>query len=132
MAPPAATPLGHAHFDGILGGGFPKASAILITGGTGSGKTVFVTQYPYRGIGFRSGTVVYDIDAEGLRVFPKIPVAGFTSRPISRNGSAPASRIWTRPRGGAAFNWGYASVSEAMKRGWPASRGRGPRAYPTR
>lgn len=37
-------------FDEIMGGGVPKGRALLITGGTGSGKTMFLNEFIYRGI----------------------------------------------------------------------------------
>ena len=36
-------------FDEILNGGFPRRRVILVTGGPGTGKTVFATQYLYHG-----------------------------------------------------------------------------------
>ncbi|MBR9707160.1 MAG: hypothetical protein GOV15_01865 [Candidatus Diapherotrites archaeon] len=35
--------------DEVLGGGFPKGSAVLIPGGPGTGKTIFCTQFLYNG-----------------------------------------------------------------------------------
>jgi circadian clock protein KaiC len=35
--------------DEILNGGFPRRRVILVTGGPGTGKTVFATQYLYHG-----------------------------------------------------------------------------------
>ena len=35
--------------DEILGGGFPKGRVILVTGGPGTGKTIFAIQYIYHG-----------------------------------------------------------------------------------
>jgi KaiC/GvpD/RAD55 family RecA-like ATPase len=36
-------------FDDLVEGGFPKGSSILITGGAGTGKTIFGMQYIYEG-----------------------------------------------------------------------------------
>jgi len=35
--------------DGLIDGGFPKGDIILLTGGTGSGKTIFSVQFIYNG-----------------------------------------------------------------------------------
>lgn len=36
--------------DGVLGGGFPKESVVLLSGSSGSGKTIFCFQWLYEGI----------------------------------------------------------------------------------
>ena len=43
-------PTGIAGFDKLLDGGVPKGRAMLITGTTGTGKTVFLNEFLYRGI----------------------------------------------------------------------------------
>jgi circadian clock protein KaiC len=43
-------PTGIPGFDSILEGGIPKGRAFLITGSTGTGKTVFANEFLYRGI----------------------------------------------------------------------------------
>lgn len=40
---------GISGFDQILGGGLPKNRSILITGSTGTGKSIFSTQFLYKG-----------------------------------------------------------------------------------
>ncbi|MFQ6088744.1 MAG: ATPase domain-containing protein [Candidatus Methanofastidiosia archaeon] len=37
-------------FDEIIGGGYPEGTNVLITGASGTGKTVFCAQFIYRGI----------------------------------------------------------------------------------
>jgi KaiC/GvpD/RAD55 family RecA-like ATPase len=46
-------PTGIPGLDEIIEGGFPKNSRILVTGGTGSGKTIFCLQY------LLNGTLIY-------------------------------------------------------------------------
>ncbi len=46
----AKIPTGIPGFDAVLEGGVPKARALLITGSTGTGKTVFTNEFLYRGI----------------------------------------------------------------------------------
>ena len=43
-------PTGILGFDSILEGGVPKGRTLLITGSTGTGKTVFTNEFLYRGI----------------------------------------------------------------------------------
>ncbi|MFH1240072.1 MAG: ATPase domain-containing protein [Candidatus Diapherotrites archaeon] len=43
------TKTGIAGLDSILEGGFPKSSSVLISGGSGTGKTIMCTQYLYNG-----------------------------------------------------------------------------------
>ncbi len=43
-------PTGIRGFDEILNGGIPKGRATLITGGTGTGKTVMLNEFLYQGI----------------------------------------------------------------------------------
>lgn len=43
-------PTGIPGFDAVLEGGVPKGRALLITGSTGTGKTVFTNEFLYRGI----------------------------------------------------------------------------------
>ncbi len=43
-------PTGIEGLDELLGGGFPKGRIILVSGGPGTGKTVFAMQYLYRGV----------------------------------------------------------------------------------
>jgi circadian clock protein KaiC len=43
-------PTGIAGFDKLLEGGVPKGRAMLVTGTTGTGKTVFLNEFLYRGI----------------------------------------------------------------------------------
>jgi circadian clock protein KaiC len=43
-------PTGIAGFDEVLDGGIPKGRAMLVTGTTGTGKTVFLNEFLYRGI----------------------------------------------------------------------------------
>jgi circadian clock protein KaiC len=43
-------PTGIAGFDEVLEGGVPKGRAMLVTGTTGTGKTVFLNEFLYRGI----------------------------------------------------------------------------------
>ena len=43
-------PTGICGFDDVLEGGVPKGRALLITGSTGTGKTVFTNEFIYRGI----------------------------------------------------------------------------------
>jgi len=40
---------GIAGLDAMLGGGFVKNSAVTVAGGTGSGRTIFVSQFLYKG-----------------------------------------------------------------------------------
>jgi KaiC/GvpD/RAD55 family RecA-like ATPase len=44
------TPSGIPGFDELISGGLPKGRIILIIGGPGSGKTVFASQFLYKGI----------------------------------------------------------------------------------
>ncbi|MBI9068904.1 MAG: circadian clock protein KaiC [Salinivirgaceae bacterium] len=44
------TPTGIRGFDAVLEGGLPKGRTLLITGSTGTGKTVFANEFLYRGI----------------------------------------------------------------------------------
>jgi len=46
-------------FDEVLEGGVPKGRALLITGSTGTGKTVFTNEFLYRGITEHNETGVY-------------------------------------------------------------------------
>ena len=43
-------PTGIAGFDEVLDGGIPKGRVMLVTGTTGTGKTVFLNEFLYRGI----------------------------------------------------------------------------------
>jgi len=43
-------PTGIIGFDEVLGGGIPKGRVMLVTGTTGTGKTVFLNEFLYRGI----------------------------------------------------------------------------------
>jgi circadian clock protein KaiC len=43
-------PTGILGFDAVLEGGVPKGRVLLITGSTGTGKTVFSNEFLYRGI----------------------------------------------------------------------------------
>ena len=36
-------------FDDLVQGGFPKGASILVSGGTGSGKSIFAMQFIYNG-----------------------------------------------------------------------------------
>lgn len=42
-------PTGIDEFDGLIEGGFPKGSLILVAGNAGSGKTIFSAEYLYNG-----------------------------------------------------------------------------------
>lgn len=42
-------PTGIPGFDELIGGGFPAGSTILLSGGAGTGKTIFAQQYIYNG-----------------------------------------------------------------------------------
>jgi len=55
--------------DVLLGGGFPKGSIVLITGNPGSGKTIFSTQFLYRGAMDRRERGVYVSFAEARQQF---------------------------------------------------------------
>lgn len=44
------TPTGIRGFDAVLEGGVPRGRTLLITGSTGTGKTVFTNEFLYRGI----------------------------------------------------------------------------------
>ncbi|HDD46274.1 MAG TPA: KaiC domain-containing protein [Candidatus Aenigmarchaeota archaeon] len=41
---------GIQNLDKLVGGGYPKGSAILVTGGTGTGKTIFSAQFLWDGL----------------------------------------------------------------------------------
>lgn len=43
-------PTGISELDSVMGGGFPKGVTVLVCGNTGTGKTVFCTQFLYSGI----------------------------------------------------------------------------------
>jgi KaiC/GvpD/RAD55 family RecA-like ATPase len=43
-------PTGIDGLDEILGGGFPKGTTVLVTGPSGTGKTIFCAQFLYKGI----------------------------------------------------------------------------------
>src|SRR4030042_198173 len=43
-------PTGIVGFDKVLDGGIPKGRVMLVTGTTGTGKTVFLNEFLYRGI----------------------------------------------------------------------------------
>lgn len=45
----ARVPTGIAGFDELIEGGFLEGSSILVAGGAGTGKTIFSTQYIYKG-----------------------------------------------------------------------------------
>lgn len=56
--------------DGLIGGGFFKGDAILLAGGTGSGKTIFSTQFIYNGAtryGERGVYTTFEEDAKTLK-----------------------------------------------------------------
>ena len=53
------TPTGIRGFDAVLEGGVPKGRALLITGSTGTGKTVFTNEFLYRGITDHNENGVY-------------------------------------------------------------------------
>jgi circadian clock protein KaiC len=55
--------------DALLGGGFPKGSIVLITGNPGSGKTIFSTQFLYKGAIVRRERGVYVSFAEAKHEF---------------------------------------------------------------
>ncbi|MFA6419830.1 MAG: ATPase domain-containing protein, partial [archaeon] len=43
------TKIGIPGVDELIGGGIPKGSNVLLSGGAGTGKTIFATQYLYNG-----------------------------------------------------------------------------------
>jgi len=56
--------------DGLIGGGFLKGDAILLAGGTGSGKTIFSTQFICNGAtqyGERGVYTTFEEDAKSLK-----------------------------------------------------------------
>ncbi len=74
--------------DEIIGGGFPRNSNILVSGGPGAGKTIFALQYIYGGAALYSEPGVFITLEE------------------------PASNIlWNLQN----FGWDYNSVADAMK-----------------
>jgi circadian clock protein KaiC len=44
------TPTGISGLDEIIGGGIPKGSVVMVSGGTGSGKSILASQFLYNGI----------------------------------------------------------------------------------
>jgi KaiC/GvpD/RAD55 family RecA-like ATPase len=63
-------PSGIEGLDALIEGGFLKRDVILLAGGTGSGKTIFSTQFIYNGAtqyGQRGVYVTFEEDAKTLR-----------------------------------------------------------------
>ncbi len=53
------TPTGIKGFDAVLEGGIPKGRALFISGSAGTGKTVFINEFLYRGISEYNENGVY-------------------------------------------------------------------------
>ncbi len=62
---------GSEGLDVLLGGGFPKGSIVLVTGNPGTGKTIFSTQYLYRGAVDKHERGVYVSFAETMNEFKR-------------------------------------------------------------
>ena len=56
-------------FDGLVEGGFPRGSMILVAGGAGSGKTVFASQYLYHGMSRLNESGIYLSLAESRNTY---------------------------------------------------------------
>ena len=62
-------PTGIEGFDSLIEGGFPRGSLILLTGDTGSGKTIFSAQYLYYGASKFDEPGIYVSFAENRETF---------------------------------------------------------------
>jgi len=63
-------PTGIEGLDGLIEGGFPRESVILLAGGAGSGKTIFSAQFIYNGAvqyGEKGVYVTFEEDAKTLK-----------------------------------------------------------------
>jgi KaiC/GvpD/RAD55 family RecA-like ATPase len=63
-------PTGIDGLDGLIEGGFPRGSVILLAGGAGSGKTIFSAQFIYNGAvqyGEKGVYVTFEEDAKTLK-----------------------------------------------------------------
>jgi len=63
-------PTGIEGLDDLIQGGFPKGAVILLAGGTGSGKTIFSTQFIYNGgsqFGEKGVYVTFEEDGKTLK-----------------------------------------------------------------
>jgi KaiC/GvpD/RAD55 family RecA-like ATPase len=73
--------------DSLLGGGFPKGSIVLITGNPGTGKTIFSTQFLYKGAMVGRERGVYVSFAEAKDEFGQdAKSVGFDLDALSRKG----------------------------------------------
>ena len=78
-------------FDEITGGGLPRGRTTLLTGGPGSGKTIFALQFPVCGARYCKEPGIF----VAFEATPNIP----TTRRLSSAGSS----SWLRP--GAKTDW---------------------------
>jgi len=57
--------------DGLIEGGFPRGSLILVAGSTGSGKTTFASEFVCKGVSIYDEAAVYATFAESRDMFVK-------------------------------------------------------------
>ncbi len=87
-------PTGIPGLDELIEGGFPKGSAILVSGGAGTGKTIFALQYIYSGAALYNEPGVFITLEEGPKnILWNLQNFGWDYRPLAQQGLMRIYRI---------------------------------------
>ncbi|MHA1710900.1 MAG: ATPase domain-containing protein [Candidatus Freyarchaeota archaeon] len=77
---------GIERFDEIIGGGFPKGATVLVTGGTGTGKTTFAIQFLVEGLKNGENGLLITCEEEPDRLYREMEQFGWDLKKFEEEG----------------------------------------------
>jgi KaiC domain protein len=74
-------------FDELLYGGIPKRNIVLLSGGPGTGKTIFSQQYIYKGLQMGEPGIIVALEEHPVQIRRYMSVFGWNVRPYEEEGT---------------------------------------------
>lgn len=113
--PSNRTSTGIPGLDPLIDGGFPANRAVILCGGTGTGKTTFALQFLAEGLERGEPGAFVSLDEKPIHLLEDAAALGRDLRPAADNGTLAvldAAPYFTATRGGS---WGRSNVVDARQ-----------------